>query len=57
MKRKSTDSSKFSFSSTFNWEDANIKEILKPIDFYIVRENDTVCNVFHDIRAFQSFPS
>lgn len=27
--------SKFSFSSTFNWEDANLRALLHPIPFYI----------------------
>lgn len=56
MKKKSTESSKFSFSSTFNWEDANIKEILKPIDFYIVRENDAIGTFAVMSRALQPLP-
>ena len=55
MKEKSTESSKFSFSSTFNWEDANIKEILKPIEFYIVRENDAIGTINIMSRAIQTF--
>ena len=35
--------SKFSFSSTFNWEDANLRALLHSIPFYIQQENDKDC--------------
>ncbi len=47
--KKNTHNSNFSLNSTFNWENANLKEILKPIDFYIVRENDTIGTTCVDI--------
>lgn len=36
-------SSKFSFSSSFNWEDANLRALLHPIPFYIRKQNDVDC--------------
>lgn len=33
-------SSKFSFSSTFNWEDANLRALLHTIPFFVEQEND-----------------
>lgn len=33
-------SSKFSFSSTFNWEDGNLRALLKPILFSTHHRND-----------------
>lgn len=36
--------SRSSFLSTFNWEDSNLKDLLKPIDFHIVADkNDSKC--------------
>ena len=40
------DNSKFSFSSTFNWEDANLRALLHPIPFYIHQNNDKDCTPF-----------
>ena len=30
-------------NSTFNWEEGNMKELLKPVDFYITYQNDYSC--------------
>ena len=36
--------SKSSFLSSFNWEDNNIKDLLKPINFSVITDkNDSQC--------------
>lgn len=37
--------SKFSFSSTFNWEDANLRALLHSIPFFIQQKNDKDCTI------------
>lgn len=34
---------KFSFSSTFNWEDNHLPALLKPIPFYTTKIHDIKC--------------